>query len=85
MKKMDEKNTVRALTDEELAGLAGGFVWINKAGCYELYDDEGNYQWTFRGDQLQELRSYAKKLGISDRFITDEEFARLQRQKKNKN
>lgn len=82
---MNEKKDFTALTDDELAGLSGGFVRINDAGCYELYDDEGNYQWTFRGDQLQELRSYAKSHGISDRFITDEEFARLQRQKKNKN
>ena len=85
MKKMNEKNTLTALTDEELAGLAGGFVWINKAGCYELYHDDGTYEWTFRGDQLQELQKYAKARGISDRFITDEEFARLQRQRKNKN
>ena len=82
---MNEKKDFTALTDDELAELSGGFVRINKAGCYELYDDEGNYQWTFRGDQLQGLRSYAKSHGISDRFITDEEFARLQRQKKNKN
>lgn len=77
MNKMNENNTVRALTDDELAGLAGGFVWINKAGCYELYHDDGTYEWTFRGDQLQELRAYAKEHGISDRFITDEEFAKL--------
>ena len=82
---MNEKKDFTALTDDELAELSGGFVRINKAGCYELYDDEGNYQWTFRGDQLQELRSYAKSHGISDRFITDEEFARLQRKKKKKN
>ena len=74
---MNEKKDFTALTDDELAELSGGFVRINKAGCYELYDDEGNYQWTFRGDQLQELRSYAKKLGISDDFISDEEFAKL--------
>ena len=74
---MNEKKDFTALTDDELAELSGGFVRINKAGCYELYDDEGNYQWTFRGDQLQELRSYAKSHGISDRFITDEEFAKL--------
>ena len=85
MKNMNENNTLRALSDEELAGLAGGFVRINKAGCYELYNDDGTYEWTFRGDQLQELRAYAKAHGISDRFVTDEEFARLQRQKKNKN
>ena len=81
---MNEKKDFTALTDDELAELSGGFVRINKAGCYELYDDEGNYQWTFRGDQLQELRSYTKSHGISDRVITDEEFARLQRQRKNK-
>ena len=74
---MNEEKDFTALTDDELAELSGGFVRINKAGCYELYDDEGNYQWTFRGDQLQELRSYAKKLGISDDFISDEEFAKL--------
>ena len=74
---MNEKKDFTALTDDELGGLAGGFVRINEAGCYDLYDDEGNYQWTFRGDQLQELRSYAKKLGISDDFISDEEFAKL--------
>ena len=39
--------------------------------------DKGNYQWTFRGDQLQELRSYAAAHGISDRFITDEEFRKM--------
>ena len=77
MKNMNENNTLRALSDEELAGLAGGFVRINKAGCYELYNDDGTYEWTFRGDQLQELRAYAKEHGISDRFITDEEFAKL--------
>ena len=48
---MNEKKLVRALTDEELAGLAGGYVKINEAGCYDLYDEDGNYQWTFRGDQ----------------------------------
>ena len=74
---MNEKKDFTALTDDELAGLSGGFVRINAAGCYDLYDDAGNYQWTFRGDQLQELRSYAKKLGISDDFISDEEFAKL--------
>ena len=74
---MNEKKDFTALTDDELAGLSGGFVRINDAGGYDLYDDEGNYQWTFRGDQLQELRSYAKKLGISDDFISDEEFAKL--------
>ena len=74
---MNEKKDFTALTDDELAGLSGGFVRITDAGCYALYDDEGNYQWTFRGDQLQELRSYAKKLGISDDFISDEEFAKL--------
>ena len=72
MNKPNEKNTVRALTDEQLAGLAGGYVTINAAGCYELYDDEGNYQWTFRGDQLQELRKYAQAHGISDQFITND-------------
>ena len=77
MKNMNEKNAPKALSDEELAGLSGGFVWINKAGCYELYDDKGNYEWTFRGDQLQELRAYAKANGISDRFITDEEFRKM--------
>lgn len=74
---MNEKKAFTALTDDELAGLAGGFVRINEAGCYELYDDEGNYQWTFRGDQLQELRAYAKANGISDEFISEEEFAKL--------
>ena len=82
---MNEKKDFTALTDDELAELSGGFVRINKAGCYELYNDDGTYEWTFRGDQLQELRKYAQARGISDRFITDEEFARLQRQKKNKN
>ena len=77
MDKMNQKKPVKALTDDELAGLAGGFARINEAGCYDLYDDEGNYQWTFRGDQLQELRSYARELGISDEFISDEEFAKL--------
>jgi len=77
MNKMNENNAAKVLTDEELAGLSGGYVWINKAGCYELYDDKGNYQWTFRGDQLQELRKYAKAHGISDEFITDEELAKL--------
>ena len=74
---MNEKKAFTALTDDELAGLSGGFVRINDAGCYDLYDDEGNYQWTFRGDQLQELRSYAKSHGISDEFISEEEFAKL--------
>ena len=69
---MNEKELVRALTDEELAGLAGGYVKINDAGCYELYDEDGTYQWTFRGDQLQQLRKYAKEHGISDEFITDD-------------
>ena len=82
---MNEKKDFTALTDNELAGLAGGFVRINEAGCYDLYDDEGNYQWTFRGDQLQELRSYAKKLGISDEFISEEEFAMLTADGKLKN
>ncbi|MCR5136531.1 MAG: hypothetical protein K6C12_05480 [Oscillospiraceae bacterium] len=58
-----------ALTDDELAGLAGGFVRINEAGCYELSDDEGNYQWAFRSDQLQEIRKYARMHGICDDFI----------------
>ena len=71
-KKMNEKELVRALTDEELAGLAGGYVKINDAGCYELYDEDGTYQWTFRGDQLQQLRKYAKEHGISDEFIMDD-------------
>lgn len=70
---MNEKKEFRALTDEELVNLSGGYVKINSAGCYDLYDDEGNYQWTFRGDQLQELREYAKKLGISDEFVLDDE------------
>ena len=74
---MNEKKDFVALTDDELAGLAGGYVTINSAGCYELYDEEGNYQWTFRGDQLRQLRSYARQLGISDRIITEEELERL--------
>lgn len=69
---MNEMEMARALTDEELAGLAGGYVKINEAGCYELYDEDGNYQWTFRGDQLQQLRKYAKDHGISDEFIRDD-------------
>ena len=40
---MNEMEMARALTDEELAGLAGGYVKINEAGCYELYDEDGNY------------------------------------------
>jgi len=82
---MNEKKDFTALTDNELAGLAGGFVRINEAGCYDLYDDKGKYQWTFRGDQLQELRSYAKQLGISDEFISEEEFAMLTADGKLKN
>ena len=70
---MNEKKEFRALTDEELAGLSGGYVKINASGCYDLYDDEGNYQWTFRGDQLQELREYARQLGISDESVRDNE------------
>ncbi|MBQ9663227.1 MAG: lactococcin family bacteriocin [Oscillospiraceae bacterium] len=67
---MDNKE-FNALTDEELAVLSGGYVKINSAGCYDLYDDEGNYQWTFRGDQLQQLREYAGSIGISDEIIRD--------------
>lgn len=70
---MNEKKAFSALTDDELANLSGGYVKINSAGCYDLYDDDGNYQWTFRGDQLQELREYAKKLGISDEIVRDDE------------
>ena len=70
---MNEKRNFEALSDEELDWIAGGYVKINSAGCYDLYDDEGNYQWTFRGDQLQQLREYAKKLGISDEFVRDDE------------
>ena len=62
---MKEKELIRALTEEELAGLAGGYVKINDAGCYELYDEDGNYQWTCRGDPRRQQRTKAKEQGTS--------------------
>ena len=68
---MNKKDQAVMLTDEELAKAAGGYVKINSAGCYELYDENDVYQWTFRGDQLEQLRKYAEKHGISADFVTD--------------
>lgn len=65
---MNEKLQMERLTDEVLARATGGYIIINDAGCYELYNDNGEYAWTFRGDQLEQLRKYAKKHGISDEF-----------------
>ncbi len=54
------------ITDNELAKATGGYVIINDVGCYELYDEQDKYLGTFRGDQLQQLRKYARLHGVSD-------------------
>ena len=59
---------VEQLQDEFLGGVSGGYVIINSSGCYELYSDDGQYQATFRGDQLAQLRDYARRHGFSDEF-----------------
>lgn len=63
---MNEKARIVTVTEEDLAKAAGGYVTINNAGCYELYDDNGKKHGTFRGDQWELLRIRAKELGISD-------------------
>ena len=75
MTDINENKTDRAfkLADDALADLNGGYVIINNSGCYELYRDDGTYEWTFRGDQLDQLRKYAKKHGISYEIIDPDE------------
>ncbi len=63
-----EKITPARITDDTLACTAGGYVVINAAGCYDLYNENGTYVKTFRGDQLEQLRKYARQHGISDEF-----------------
>ena len=62
----NEQKMMHCLSDQELELTGGGYVIINDAGCYELYDEKGNYRRTFRGDQLEQLRRYARQHGISD-------------------
>ena len=64
----NDKNPAERLKDEALAAVSGGYVIVNNVGCYELYTEDGKYEATFRGDQLAQLRKYAKKHGISDEF-----------------
>ena len=66
-----KESMIAQLTDEELARAAGGYVIINDVGCYELYDENDEYCGTFRGDQLDQLRKYARKHGISDEIRTE--------------
>ena len=68
-KKRIMENRPEALKDEAIRQIGGGYVVVNPAGCYELYRDDGRYEATFRGDQLMELRAYARAHGISDEFV----------------
>ncbi len=65
---MSRDHNIVRLTDEELTSAIGGYVIVNHVGCYELYNEKDEYVATFRGDQLEQLRNYARALGISDEF-----------------
>jgi len=69
------------LTDEELDGVTGGYVFFNGEG-YEVIDEKGNVVKTYWGTKIDDhrhARNHALELGLSDQDITWYELDALRR------